>query len=193
MQRPGQDAFPWAVCSSRPWWTATPDRIDCGGHQLEGPVADRIFGVRLRRAADRHQRAHELRMHHAPDIGLRAAHRDTGHQCHVCDLQMIAQHAIVRLHHVVIAVLRELDAEPVGGFAGAPGPERIDHDDVIAVGIDRPARTDHRHAARQRGALDPLLVHVGGIPGIIGVDDHRIGDLACCVSPRRADRDIGRP
>ena len=53
-----------------------PDRIglDRRRHQLECPVADWILGVRLRRTADRHQRADEFRMHHTPDIGLRATH-----------------------------------------------------------------------------------------------------------------------
>src|ERR1700726_3914120 len=102
-------------------------------------------------------------MHYAPDIGLRAAHRDTGDQRHTRDLQVIAQHAIVRLHHVVIAVLRKLDPEPVGWLAGPPGPERIDHDDVVAVSIDRPARPNHGIAARERSTLDPLLVHISGI------------------------------
>ena len=64
--------------------------------------------------------------------------------------RLIAQHAVVRLHHVVVAVLRKLDAEPVGRLAGAPGAERIDHDDVVAIGVDRPARADDRDAARQR-------------------------------------------
>src|SRR6516164_7978207 len=170
-----------------------PDRIglDRRRHQLEGPVADGILSVRLRGAADRHQRAHEVRMQDAPDIGLRSAHGHAGDQRCVRDLQLVAQHAVIRLHHVEIAVLRKLDAEPVGRFARTPGAERINHDDVVAVGVDRASRSDDRYAAGQCGALDPLFEHVGGIARIIGVNDNRIGDLARSVAPRRTDRDIG--
>src|SRR6516225_9132587 len=105
----------------------------------------------------------------------------------------VAQQPIVRLHHVEIAVLREFDTEPVGGLAVAPGAERIDHDDVVAVGVDWATRADDGISARERGALDPLLIHVGGIAGIAGADDYRVGDLAGIVATRRPDRDIGGP
>jgi predicted DCC family thiol-disulfide oxidoreductase YuxK len=82
-------------------------------HQLKGPVTDRVLGVGLRGAADRHQRLHVFRMHDAPDIGLRSAHGNTGGQRNIRDLQVIAQHSVIRLHHVVIAVLRKFCPEPV--------------------------------------------------------------------------------
>src|SRR6185295_11060094 len=140
---------------------------------------------------DRHYGADIFRMHYAPDIGLGAAHRDAGRKRDPPDLEMILEHAVIRLHHVVVGVLREFDAEPVGRLARAPGAERIDHHDVVAIGVDRTAGPDDRYAAGERGTLDPLLVHVAGVAGVIRADDHGIGDLARRIAPRRADRDVG--
>ena len=167
-------------------------RFDRGGHQLERPVAHRILGVGLRGAADRHQGLHVFRMHDAPDVGLGATHRNAGSQRDIRYLQVIAQQAVVGLHHVVVAVLREFRSEAVGRLAGAPRSQGIDHHDIVTVRVDRTAGTDDGNAAGQRCTLDPLLVHIGGIAGIVGTDHHRIGDLAGCVAARGADGDVGR-
>ncbi len=73
------------------------------------------------------------------------------------------EHAIIGLHHVEVAVLREALAEPIGGLAGAPGAERIGQHNVVAVCIDHAPRTDDRRAAGQRRSNDPLLIHVGRV------------------------------
>ena len=131
-------------------------------------------------------------MHDAPDIGLRSAHGNTGGQRNIRDLQVIAQHPVIRLHHVVVAVLREFCPEPVGRLAGAPRAQGIDHHDVVAVGVDRTAGADDGNAAGQCRTLDPLLVHVGGVAGIVGADYHRIGNFTGGVAARGTDGDVGR-
>ena len=108
------------------------DRLD--HHAAEHPVASR-HGGRLR--AQRHQHAHEVGIHLAPDPGVHAAHRLADHQLEMADAQVLGEQAILRHHHVVVIVFRKARAHSVRGPRRLAGPERIRNDDEIFGGIER--------------------------------------------------------
>ena len=173
-----------------------PDRVGLQRRlgQLEGPrghlSADPIG---CRSAADRHHRLDEVGIHQAPVVGLGATHRHAGGQHHLPDLEMIAQQAVVQVHHVVVAVNRELAGQPVRRLRCSPQTQAVEEDDIEPVGIEQQAGTDQRATREAVAGLAgiPAVVHGGRITREEGADHDRIDDLALLVFLRRTDRDVG--
>jgi hypothetical protein len=82
-------------------------------HPPQHPVARRHLG-RLRR--HRHQRIHGLRIFHAPDPAMHAAHRIANHQPEVFYAEPFLDQAMLRIDHVLVIVFRKRRLRAVGGF-----------------------------------------------------------------------------
>lgn len=75
--------------------------------------------------------------------------------------QALGQQPVLRLHHVIVVVARELRAQAVGGPGGLPGAEGVGQDEVVAAHVERLARPEQlvgevlgKHArARAGGAV----------------------------------------
>ena len=95
-------------------------------------------------ARERHQRVHEVRMPLAPQPGVHAAHRRAHDEAQVIHAEPFGEQAVLRLHHVRVAVARELRAQAVARLAGLAVADAIgQHDEVLA---------SRRAAARRRTA-----------------------------------------
>jgi len=128
---------------------AAPVRI--GHHGLaaelvEGDVLRRV----PRRAGDRQSRKDALRIGRGPLQDLHAAHRTADHAEQRVDAEAIEQHRLCA-HHVRNGDDRKIEAPQFSGRGidrGRPGrahaaADHIGADDVVAIGIERPAGSDH--------------------------------------------------
>ncbi len=175
-----------------------PDRVGFQRslRQLESPRGDLPAGAIGRRsAANRHHGLDEVGIHQTPVVRLGAAHRDAGGQHHLADLQVIAQHPVVQLHHVVIAVDRELAGQPVRWLGGTPQAKAVEEDDIEAVGVEHQPGADQRAAGETVARLAdiPAVVHGSRITGEEGADDDGVDDLTLVIALGGTNCDVGRP
>ena len=95
---------------------ALPRRIVAHGvddHAPHHPVAARHLGG-LR--GHRHQRIHEVGIGASPQPHVHAAHRVADDEAHALEAQPLGGEPVLRQHHVVVVVARELGAHAVGRF-----------------------------------------------------------------------------
>ena len=97
-----------------------------------------------------------------PQPRVHAAHGGSHDQARVFDAETFGQQAVLRLHHVVVAIARKFRMQAVARLAGLPMPQRIRQHDEITRGIQRlpgaeqlagKLRADET-AARAAGAVD---------------------------------------
>src|SRR6478736_3684976 len=60
----------------------------------------------------------------------------------MADAEMLCQKAILRLHHVVIVILRETRAQSIGGFRRFARPDGVRKNDEVGGGVERLARSE---------------------------------------------------
>ena len=58
----------------------------------------------------------DVRISHAPDPGVHAAHRIADHQPQMLDAEALRDQAVLRIDHVVVIVFRKRRLHAVGGF-----------------------------------------------------------------------------
>ena len=95
---------------------------------------------------------------HAPDPRVHAAHRVAHHQPHVLDAEPFGQQAVLRRHHVVVVVARELGALAVRRLGRLAMADGIGQDDEVLGRVERLARAEQfaaecrrQHARRGAG------------------------------------------
>ncbi len=129
------------------------DRVD--DEAPHHPVAaGHLGGLR----GHRHQRVHEVGKRHAPDPRVHAAHRVAHHQPHVLDAEPFGQQAVLRRHHVVVVVARELGALAVRRLGRLSMADGIGNDDEVLGRVERLAGAEQfaaecrrQHARRGAG------------------------------------------
>src|SRR5271165_3265264 len=114
-----------------------PDRLSLGA------AAEPVAAADLDRlAGDRYHSVHQIGVHLGPHPGMHAAHRAADDQPQVGDTETLGDQSIAGVDHVMIAVMRKISPEPVGGFARSPTPDRVLHDHEILRRIERLTRSE---------------------------------------------------
>ena len=187
-----------------------------GHDRLPADFVKRDVLRRMPRCAGNRQRGkHALRIACGPLQDLHAAHGSAGDRKQRLDAEMVEQHRL-RTHHVANGDDGKIQAPRLAGFridrrrAGRAhaGADHIRADHKIALGVDRPARTDHglppaRLLGNGMHARDVLVArermtnqHGVGARGIqlaIGlVGDLKRGELDAGVEPQVAGPRTGR-
>ncbi len=108
------------------------DRI--GEHRAPHAVA---ADDRRRHRRERHPAIGHLRIPRRPHPRVHAAHRRPHHEAEVIDLQVLGDQLILQLHHVLIAVFRELHAQAVARLARLPVADVVGEDQEIFRGVEQ--------------------------------------------------------
>ena len=101
----------------------------------------------------------------------------------VFDAESIGHHAVIEVDHVVVAVMREFGAQPVGRLARPAAADGVGHDDQILRRVERLAR-------REQFVGEARPQPVGPGAGITLQQQHGVDDITGGVALRRAERAI---
>ncbi len=102
-----------------------------------------------------------------PQPRVHAAHGGAHDQARVFDAEPFRQQAILRLHHVVVAIAGKFRMQAVARLAGLPMPQRIRQHDEISRGIQRLARAEQ--LAGELGADETAAGAAGAVDNQHGV------------------------
>ena len=99
------------------------------------------------------------------------------------DVQSLGDEFMLRIDHVLIAILRKARAHPVAGLGGFSVPDVVGQDDVILLDVEQPAG-NKQHA----GELRPQELVTAAACAMH--DEHRVRDAARFVAHGRAQRRV---
>jgi hypothetical protein len=145
-----------------------------------------VAGNLRRQAGHRHHRPGEIGVLLRPDEAVHAAHRRAHQQAETADAEPLHQHPPLRLHHVVIAILRKLHAEAVAGLRRFAVADIVRKDHVIAAYVER--LTGAEQLLGELGLQELAAAAAGAVE-----HHHRIDDAARFVAPRRSQGRIMHP
>ena len=90
------------------------------------------------------ERVHEAGMGVAPAPGVHAAHRGPGDQQQVVDAEVLRQQPVLRRHHVVVVVAREIHPQAVARPAGGAVADAVGQHDEVLARVERAAGAEER-------------------------------------------------
>jgi hypothetical protein len=151
------------------------------GDRVDDRLApDAVAAGDLRReAGERHERIHELRMLLAPQPGVHAAHGGAHDEPRMVHLQPLGEQQVLRLHHVVVGVVREVSVQAIARLARLAMPDAVGQHDEITCGIERLTGTEQlpgEFIAHQAPTVAAGAMH----------DEHRVTHHAMGVRARLA-------
>ena len=112
---------------------------------------------------------------------MHAAHRRAEEEAQARDPQQFARHAMLRLHHVAVVVMREAGAQAVARLGRAAVADAVDHHDVELRDIQRLAGAEHAAGEPRPHEAETIA------PRAVEQED-RVVDLALRILVRRAQR-----